>query len=345
MKSFQATAINKSTDRPPSPDLIDYEIRGLGGTTLAFDALLVSSKANKIGSSLQERIVELNKENGRLEQEAKYFRNLVILLNHALPAIQFQSQQLCLILGHHGRFVKDLQSLPRLTRKDIKNTSRSQQPKPSNVFPPSLAASRNHAMRLEHEASSLRFPPALGNECFYHNQPEQGSKTISLDRIVVELTRENGWLRHQATEDRNLVAEVLTPLTAQTKSYCSGLWAIMQEFKSNLECIEGEKEENEEGIIHNNSSLGLQPNPDLSTLGLPHNRSWRHIHKSTHGEASSEIFNYTAKLISYEEKLQNRLNNYTSLANKGQVETLPFIEFYVNKLRSSVDKYNDKIVS
>ncbi|KAH7248303.1 hypothetical protein B0J15DRAFT_468313 [Fusarium solani] len=207
MKSFQATASKKSTDRPPSPELIDYEIRGLGGTTLAFDALLVSSKANKTGSSLQGRIAELNRENGRLEQEAKYFRNLVILLNHALPAIQFQSQQLCLILGHHGRFVKDPQSLPRLPRKNIKNTSRSQQPKPSNAFPPSLAASRNHAMQLEREASSQRFPPALGNELFHHNQHKPGSETISLDRIVVELTRENGWLRHQATEDRKFAAQ------------------------------------------------------------------------------------------------------------------------------------------
>ena len=61
---------------PYSPTLVDIEVRNLGGTTTAFDMAPENIQAMKAPISNQERLVELSRENGRLRQEALYFRNL-----------------------------------------------------------------------------------------------------------------------------------------------------------------------------------------------------------------------------------------------------------------------------
>ena len=73
--------------RPASPTLIDYEIRALGGTTTAFDTLPEEVQRTKDPVSLEDRIVELTIQNGRLRREIEYYKKLVNEVLHPVMAL------------------------------------------------------------------------------------------------------------------------------------------------------------------------------------------------------------------------------------------------------------------
>lgn len=75
------------TERPVSPTLIDYEIRALGGTTTAFDTMPTEVQKRKSPISLEDRIIELNVENGRLRLEIDYYKSLVKEVLHPVMAL------------------------------------------------------------------------------------------------------------------------------------------------------------------------------------------------------------------------------------------------------------------
>lgn len=61
---------------PVIPTASDFEIFHLGGLTTAFDTSRDYVQSTKSSISPQQRLVELVRENGRLRQEAAYFREL-----------------------------------------------------------------------------------------------------------------------------------------------------------------------------------------------------------------------------------------------------------------------------
>lgn len=80
---------------PPLPTPIDYEIRSLGGTTTAFDTMSNEVQVAKKPVLMQDRIVELSREVGRLRQEIKYYKTLVNEVLHPLIAVvSFHTNQL-----------------------------------------------------------------------------------------------------------------------------------------------------------------------------------------------------------------------------------------------------------
>lgn len=69
---------------PVCPIAADIEIRGLGGTTTAFDTSPDHIRSTKLPTSPEQHLLELVRENGRLRQEAAYFRELN---DQALPML------------------------------------------------------------------------------------------------------------------------------------------------------------------------------------------------------------------------------------------------------------------
>ena len=77
-------------NRPPSPTLIDYEIRALGGMTTAFDTMPHEVQRTKTSVPIEDRIIELTVENGRLRREIAYYKSLVNeVLHPVMPLVQF----------------------------------------------------------------------------------------------------------------------------------------------------------------------------------------------------------------------------------------------------------------
>lgn len=62
---------------PFSPTPVDLEIRSLGGITIALDMMPESVQAAKAPMLMQERIVELSRETGRLRKKIIYFRSVM----------------------------------------------------------------------------------------------------------------------------------------------------------------------------------------------------------------------------------------------------------------------------
>lgn len=73
--------------RPVSPTLVDYEIRAHGGTTTAFDTMPSELQKKKCQVSMEDRILELTIENGRLRQEIEYYKKLVNEVLHPVMAV------------------------------------------------------------------------------------------------------------------------------------------------------------------------------------------------------------------------------------------------------------------
>jgi len=67
---------HQSQKPPYSPTLVDIEIHRLGGMTTAFDMHPDHLQSLKTPTTEHDRLVELSRENGRLRQEAVYFRGL-----------------------------------------------------------------------------------------------------------------------------------------------------------------------------------------------------------------------------------------------------------------------------
>lgn len=75
--------------RPPSPTLIDVQVQSAGGLSTACDLTAMETQAKKVPISLEERVVELSRENGQLRQEIAYFRSLTEAFQPLIPVIEY----------------------------------------------------------------------------------------------------------------------------------------------------------------------------------------------------------------------------------------------------------------
>lgn len=75
--------------RPPSPTLIDVQVESAGGLSTACDLTKDEIQAKKVPIPLEERVVELTRENGQLRQEIAYFRSLTEAFQPLMPVIEY----------------------------------------------------------------------------------------------------------------------------------------------------------------------------------------------------------------------------------------------------------------
>ncbi|KAK5988056.1 hypothetical protein PT974_12192 [Cladobotryum mycophilum] len=80
---------NSLAGRPPSPTLIDVQVKSAGGLSTACDMTAESIQAKKAPISIGDRIVELTRENGRLRQEIEYYKALTEAFEPLLPIIEY----------------------------------------------------------------------------------------------------------------------------------------------------------------------------------------------------------------------------------------------------------------
>lgn len=82
-------ARNSKDGHPPSPTLIDVQVQSAGGLSTACDLAPRGTQAKKVPISLEERVVELSRENGQLRQEIAYFRSLTEAFQPLIPVIEY----------------------------------------------------------------------------------------------------------------------------------------------------------------------------------------------------------------------------------------------------------------
>lgn len=75
----------KHQGRPLSPTLTDYAVQAQGGTTTAFDTMYGAMP--KAAIPMEDRIIELTRENGRLRREIGYYKSLVKEVLHPVMAL------------------------------------------------------------------------------------------------------------------------------------------------------------------------------------------------------------------------------------------------------------------
>ncbi|KAL7783599.1 hypothetical protein V8C37DRAFT_414693 [Trichoderma ceciliae] len=90
---FAKLGFYKSRDskfgRPPSPTLIDVQVKSAGGLSTACDLTAEEIQAKKVPIPLGDRVIELSRENGRLRQEIEYYRSLTEAFQPLMPIIEY----------------------------------------------------------------------------------------------------------------------------------------------------------------------------------------------------------------------------------------------------------------
>lgn len=93
--AWQKLRKKRSPDgHPPSPGSMDIQIQALRGFSTASDLTPEETQAKKAPISMEERIIELTRENGSMRQEIAFFRGLADALQPLLPVIQYHVDEL-----------------------------------------------------------------------------------------------------------------------------------------------------------------------------------------------------------------------------------------------------------
>lgn len=212
--------------QPPPPQKIDHDIRDYGGTTTAFDSMSLHLQAKKIRGSSQERVVELNQENGRLQHEATYYANLANgVLWNLLTSLQYRIRRMrssisnckMSIEGHRLAVEMNQQADDSHNKRELWFSRKTTQ---------SYEAGGSVQARTNNTASPF---PTLCPGYRTLPQPPGIHDSSVLGALVVRLTQENGKLRQSISLNRKLVFQVLVLLIPQIQHLILGLRSAIDE--------------------------------------------------------------------------------------------------------------------
>ncbi|KAH6879771.1 hypothetical protein B0T10DRAFT_464311 [Thelonectria olida] len=292
---------------PPSPQEVDYDIWLHGGITTAFDSILTRDNSEKTENSIYEWVITLNQENGRLQHESHYYKSLVDdILIRLPPLIRLHSDHLCGLIGGRKPEVGD--------------------PETSFRFTPAAMATDMHPPRSSYDHGLVRRP----------NIPTQ--------QLVIELTRENGKLRHCLAQDRNLVIKVLMHLVPQLQFHCDGLYSVIRRFNEEIKypTFQGQKR----SVSLTSTVESIDSNTSIVRQGLHDDHidlDWgsRGCQTSFNeclpkggkiGNSKNTIPSYINNLKHRVEELRFQYRYYSHVVNYGLTRVLPLVRFHSSQL-------------
>lgn len=328
---------------PPPPQEIDYEIRRYGGTTTAFDSVETQIQTNKPQNSIRDWVITLNRENGRLQIESYYYRNLVAkVLMCLIPLIRFHSSHLCDVVNN---YTSDIESatinLKSIMNRGMKSSSHPIIAGAMARGNPSKSRYSDVGMQQVNDKGSVDFS-RIQSPLFITSHHNKCRGYGSTQQLVVDLTRENGKLRYQISQDKNLVVKVLIHLVTELTFHSSGLASSIQRFNAEIQISTADWQHRTEshpektqitGERVSNSGLGLHDeNIQLGNDGL-----WNDLNNSqfslTPEGVPNTISDSIIDLKRQIEELQCQYTYYRDLVDYGLARFIPLIQFHSNELR------------
>lgn len=331
-------------EQPPPPQKIDHDVRHYGGTTTAFDSMSSHMQPKKRRGSVQERVIELNQENGRLQHEALYYETLAnIVLRNLLSSLQGPVSRLCSSIGDCKMAVEGQQLSAEATQQ-AENSYHTINMWSSRKTSQLCESSGCAQERTKKEASPF---PILSPDHRTLPQSAKAREGSVLGVLVVRLTRENGKLRQSIALNRKLVFEVLVHLIPQLQHLTLGLRSGIDEGDVIL------KQAN--NAWGREISFFAQTCTDLDRGHSPDNKtSCQHIAKEGQDSTSStgwiaqwpehQGITESQNAISLTELrrhrriLQFECSSYRKLVEEVLVQVVPAIESHSNELQSIIKK-------
>ncbi|KNB15541.1 hypothetical protein FOXG_21371 [Fusarium oxysporum f. sp. lycopersici 4287] len=211
-------------ERQPSAQPIDFDVRGAGGTTTAFDLALGHRQPKTGQEAVKERIKELNIENGRVHYEAAFYANLANnVLRNLFPVLLSPISLLCLLLMKKDH-LKDALASPELGRYIEGLALGSKTGRTHNIV---ALSQSGMASQTSPSASPVNSPTHPRVEVPLSGEAKKPDHTLY--GIIVSLTRDNGNMRQSIELNKNLVHVVLIKLIREVREAIHGICAVINQ--------------------------------------------------------------------------------------------------------------------
>ncbi|KAF4962833.1 hypothetical protein FSARC_9116 [Fusarium sarcochroum] len=216
----------------PPTQPVDFEVRGLGGTTTAFDLTANRCESKPAPKSVKERIVELNVENGRLHHEATYYSNLANrVLRNLFPILQSPVSKLRSVLTSAEHLAGS-----SLVVESGQYSEISSSPLPTRKAEEGVALAQNSAMpQIKKPSPNGDRAPLPQAKNIWNRNPI--AREHMLYGVVVSLTRENGNMRQSIELNKNLAHVVLVQLMREVRQVTRDIQGAITEANMMIEYV------------------------------------------------------------------------------------------------------------